>query len=349
MSFMIENRLVGREAPPFIVAEMSGNHNQSLDRALQIVDAAAEAGAHALKMQTYTADTMTLNINEGEFFINDPKSLWHGTSLYSLYDQAHTPWEWHQAIFKRCAERKLIAFSTPFDDTSVEFLEELHAPCYKIASCENTDAVLLRKVAATGKPIIISTGTETLTELAETVETVRSAGCKDLALLKCTSSYPATPDELNISTIPFIRETFGVEVGLSDHTLGIGVAIASIALGATIVEKHLTLRRSEGGVDSAFSSEPEELRALVEESLKGWQAIGATQFGPTEREMDALRHRRTLYVSENIQEGEVFTRRNIRAIRPGMGLPTKYIEIFLGKRCNKEVRRGTPLSWDFLA
>jgi len=328
---------------------MSGNHNQSLERALQIVDAAAEAGAQALKLQTYTASTMTLDIGEREFLIDNPKSLWHGTTLYSLYEKAHTPWSWHQAIFDHCAKRGLIAFSTPFDDSAVDFLERLDTPCYKIASCENTDVRLLQKVASTGKPIIISTGLETLAELAETVETVRRSGCKSLVLLKCTSSYPASPDDSNISTIRFLRDTFGVEAGLSDHTTGIGVAIASIAYGASVIEKHLTLRRSDGGVDSAFSMEPQELKLLVDESVRAWQGIGRIQLGPTEREKDALAHRRSLYVCENIKEGEMFTLDNIRAIRPGKGLPTKYLEIFLGKRCKKEVQKGVPLSWDFLS
>jgi len=231
----INNRNIGQNFPPFIIAEMSGNHNQSLERALEIVNAAARSGAHALKLQTYTADTMTLDLDEGEFFISDPSSLWRGTSLYKLYEQAHTPWEWHKPIFDRCRELGLICFSTPFDETAVDFLESLDAPCYKIASFENTDLPLIRKVAATGKPMIISTGMATVAELDETIRTAREAGCKDLVLLKCTSTYPASPENTNILTVPHLRELFNVQVGLSDHTMGIGVSLAAVALGATVI------------------------------------------------------------------------------------------------------------------
>ena len=256
----VRNREIGPGFPPLIVAEMSGNHNQSLDRALEIVEAAAKAGAHALKMQTYTADTMTLNLREGDFFISDPNSLWKGTSLYELYRKAHTPWEWHKPIFERCRKLGMICFSTPFDGTAVDFLETLEAPCYKIASFENTDLPLIRKVAATGKPMIISTGMATVAELDEAVRTAREAGCEDIILLKCTSTYPASPENSNLLAIPHMRELFGVQVGLSDHTLGLGVAVAAVALGATLVEKHFTLRRADGGVDAAFSLEPAEIR-----------------------------------------------------------------------------------------
>src|SRR5471032_1707604 len=284
-SFKIGSRWVGDDAAPFVIAEMSGNHNQSLDQALRIVEAAAKAGAHALKLQTYTADTMTLDIDEGEFFIKDPKNLWAGSSLYALYEKAHTPWEWHAPIFARASELGMLAFSTPFDESAVDFLEGLNVPAYKIASFENTDIPLIRKVAATGKPLIISTGMASIAELDEAVTAAREAGCKDLVLLKCTSSYPSTPENTNVATIPHMRQLFGCEVGLSDHTMGMGAAIAAVALGASVVEKHFTLRRADGGVDSAFSAEPEEIAALVTETERAWQAIGEVRYGATESEI----------------------------------------------------------------
>lgn len=344
----IAGRRLGVNHSPFIVAEMSGNHNQSLKRALAIVEAAAKAGVHALKLQTYTADTMTLDLHEGEFFISDPGSLWQGTSLYKLYQEAYTPWDWHRPIFERCRELGLIAFSTPFDETAVNFLETLEVPCYKIASFENTDLPLIRKCAATGKPLIISTGLTTLAELDETVQAARQAGCRDLVLLKCTSSYPASPESTNILTIPHMRQLFGCQVGLSDHTLGIGVAVASVALGAVLIEKHFTLARPDGGVDSAFSLEPDEMQALVAESERAWQSLGVISYGPTEIEEQSRIFRRSLYVVAGMQAGEVLTRKNLRAIRPGLGLPPKYFERVLGKRVNREVKRGTPLSWELL-
>jgi len=272
------NRKVGPNAPPFIAAEMSGNHNQSLERALEIVEAAAKAGAHALKIQTYTADTMTIDVKEREFFISDPKSLWKGNSLYDLYKEAYTPWEWHKPIFDRCRELGVIGFSTPFDATAVDFLESLDVPFYKVASFENTDVQLIRKIAKTGKPIVISTGMSTIAEMDETVREARKAGCKDLILLKCTSSYPSTPENSNILTIPHMASLWGCQVGLSDHTMGTGVSVASVALGATFIEKHFTLRRADGGVDSAFSMEPQEMSALVVESERAWQALGKISY-----------------------------------------------------------------------
>ncbi|BDV43446.1 pseudaminic acid synthase [Geotalea uraniireducens] len=343
---VIGNRIIGADQPPFVIAEMSGNHNQSLDRALAIVDAAAAAGAHALKLQTYTADTMTIDLDEGAFHIGDPNSLWQGTSLYKLYQEAHTPWEWHAPIFARCRERGLICFSTPFDETAVEFLETLNVPCYKIASFENTDLPLIRKVAATGKPMIISTGMATVAELDETVRVAREAGCPGLILLKCTSTYPATPANTNIRTIPHLRELFGCEAGLSDHTMGTGVAVAAVALGATVIEKHFTLRRADGGVDAAFSLEPEELQSLVVETERAWQALGGISYGPTEGEKPSLAYRRSLYVIKDMKAGEEFTRDNVRAIRPGYGLPPKFIYILLGKSVQKDIQRGTPVSFD---
>lgn len=344
----IGGRTIGQGHPPFIIAEMSGNHNQSLDRALEIVDAAAESGAHALKLQTYTADTMTLDIREGAFFIEDPKSLWKGRSLYDLYQEAHTPWEWHKPIFDRCRERGIICFSTPFDDTSVDFLESLDVPCYKIASFENTDIPLVRRVAATGKPMIISTGMASIAELDETVQAAREAGCTDIILLKCTSTYPSTPENTNIRTIPHMRELFNIQVGLSDHSMGTGVAVAAVALGATVIEKHFTLCRADGGVDSSFSLEPEEMENLVVETERAWQSLGTVSYGPSEKEQKSLVFRRSLYVAQDMVVGEPFTTQNLRAIRPGRGLPPKYLEVFMGKKVMHDVKKGTPVSWTLL-
>lgn len=344
----IQKTKIGLDVPPFIIAEMSGNHNHSLERALQIVESAAQSGVHALKLQTYTADTMTLNIEQGEFIINDEKSLWKGNSLYQLYQQAYTPWEWHKPIFDRCRELGIIGFSTPFDETAVDFLEGLDVPCYKIASFENIDLPLIRKVASTGKPMIISTGMAAIAELDEAVRTAREAGCRDLVLLKCTSSYPASPENSNILTIPHMRDLFKCQVGISDHTLGVGVAVASVALGASVIEKHFTLSRADGGVDAAFSLEPDEMRTLVTECEKAWQALGKVCYGPTEKEKISLKFRRSLYVVQDIKAGDVLTDKNIRAIRPGFGLPPKYHEILLGKRVKQDVKKGTPVSWDIL-
>ena len=348
-NILIAGRSIGINSPPFIIAEMSGNHNQSLSRALEIVDAAAKTGAHALKIQTYTADTMTLDLDEREFFISDPKNLWTGTSLYKLYEQAHTPWEWHKPIFDRCREHGMIGFSTPFDNTAVDFLEELNVSCYKIASFENTDIPLIRKVAATGKPMIISTGMATIAELDETVRAAREAGCQDIILLKCTSSYPATPEHTNILTIPHLKDMFDCQVGLSDHTMGIGVSVASVALGATVIEKHFTLSRADGGVDSTFSMEPAEMTQLLVETERAWQALGKVSYGPTEGEKKSIQYRRSLYVVEDMKAGDVLTADNMRAIRPGLGLPTKYTEVLIGKTLKKDVSKGSPLLWDLIS
>lgn len=344
----ITNRYIGAQFPPFIVAEMSGNHNQSLERALQIVEAAHKAGVDAVKLQTYTPDTITLDVNTPDFFIEDKESLWKGRTLYDLYKEAYTPWEWHKPIFEKCRELGLIVFSTPFDETAVDFLEELDAPCYKIASFENTDLPLIKKVASTGKPMIISTGMATVAELDETVRTARANGCKDIILLKCTSTYPASPEDTNLLTIPHMRELFNCEVGLSDHTLGIGVAVASVALGATFIEKHFTLSRAEGGVDAAFSLEPQEMKMLVEETKRAWQALGKINYGATEKEKRSLKFRRSLYVAEDMKKGEVFTPKNLRVVRPGYGLEPKYYDLILGKRVKQDVKKGTPVSWDIV-
>ncbi len=344
----IENRLIGVNHLPLVIAEMSGNHNQSLDRALQIVEAAAISGAHALKIQTFTPDTMTLNLDDREFHISDPKSLWAGTSLYNLYSNAYTPWEWHKPIFDRAKELGMIAFSTPFDGTSVDFLESLNVPCYKIASFENTDLPLIRRVARTGKPLIISTGMASIAELDDAVQAARDAGCIDLILLKCTSTYPANPSNTNILTIPHMRDLFDCEVGLSDHTMGLGVSVASVGLGASVIEKHFTLNRADGGIDSTFSMEPSEMEQLVIETERAWLALGQVKYGVTESEKKSIVFRRTLYVVKDIKAGDKLTVENVRAIRPGLGLATKYFEVVLGKIVNQDVKRGTALSWDLI-
>ena len=335
-------------APPLIIAEMSGNHNQSIDRALEIVEIAARAGAHALKLQTYTADTMTIDLAENEFFISDENSLWKGESLYALYQKAHTPWEWHEPIFDRCRELGMIGFSTPFDATALEFLEGLDVPCFKIASFENTDLPLIAKVASTGKPLIISTGMASVAEIDEAVRTARANGCRDLIVLKCTSNYPASPESSNLASIPHMRDLFGCHIGLSDHTMGIGAAIAATALGAVAIEKHITTARADGGVDSAFSLEPGELASLVRETATAAASVGTVTYGPTASECSSLIFRRTLYVVEDLAAGAVLTTANLRAIRPGLGLPPKFIDQLLGKHVTRAVRRGTPASWDLI-
>jgi N-acetylneuraminate synthase len=337
---------VGSEHPPFVIAEMSGNHNHSLQRALEIVDAAAQAGVHALKLQTYTADTITIDSNKDAFFIEDKKSLWQGQTLYELYRQAYTPWEWHETIMRRCRERGLVCFSTPFDETAVDFLETLGVPAYKIASFENNHLPLIEKAASTGKPLIISTGMASIAELDDAVRTARSAGCKDVVLLKCTSAYPSSPLDSNLLTIPHMRDLFRLPVGISDHTMGLGVSIAAVGLGACVIEKHFTLQRSDGGVDAAFSMELGEMRLLVEESRKAWQALGAVQYDPTEQEQKSSRFRRSIYVVADMKEGEIFSRENLRIIRPAGGLPPKHFKDILGRKARTAVKQGTPLTWD---
>jgi len=348
MTIEIAGRPIGTDHPPFVIAEMSGNHNQSLHRALAIVDAAAQAGAHAIKLQTYTADTMTLDVCGGSFEISDPDSLWAGRNLYDLYKQAYTPWEWHGPIMERALELGLICFSSPFDETAVDFLEDLGAPAYKIASFENNHLPLIEKAASTGKPLIISTGMATLGELDDALSTARQAGCTQLVLLKCTSTYPATPANTNIRTIPHLRELFGCEVGLSDHTMGVGVAVASLALGATVIEKHFTLSRAEGGVDSAFSLEPPELASLVQESERAWESLGQVRYGPTEAEQKSLVFRRSIYASADIAPGEPFTPENIRIVRPGHGASPSLYSQLLGRTARQAYTRGTPLNLDQL-
>lgn len=339
---------IGPNHKPFIVAEMSGNHNQSLERALAIVDAAAKAGAHALKLQTYTADTMTLNIKDGPFVINDPKSLWYGRTLYDLYQEAATPYEWHRPIMDRCREHGVECFSTPFDETAVDFLESLNVPCYKIASFENTDIPLIRKVAATGKPLIISTGMASLSEINEAVSAAKGAGAKDIILLKCTSSYPASPEDSNIRTIPNMRDAFGVQVGLSDHTMGVGVSVASVALGAVFIEKHFTLSRAEGGVDSAFSLEPDELKSLVVETERAWQGLGSVRYSPNAQEEKSKQFRRTIRAKRDISSGETLRREDLVIVRPGGGLPPSYIDLVVGKQVKRALTRGDAIGLESL-
>ena len=335
---------IGQSYKPFIIAEMSGNHNQSIERALKIIEVAAKSGADAIKLQTYTADTLTINQRGGLFDIEDSTSLWAGRNLYELYQEAYTPWEWHEAMFKCAADNGILCFSTPFDDTAVDFLENLDTPAHKIASFENNHHPLLKKVAKTGKPVIMSTGASTIANLDESVRVLRENGCKDLVLLKCTSNYPATPENSNIRTIPHLKELFGCEVGLSDHTMGIGVPIAAVTMGATVIEKHFCLSRAEGGVDSAFSLEPDELKSLVIETERAWQSLGKVQYGVQESEKKSLLFKRSIYVVKDIQAGEKFTEENVRVIRPGDGMEPKYYEGLIGNIANRNFVSGNPLT-----
>jgi pseudaminic acid synthase len=341
----IGNIEVGNDCKPFIIAEMSGNHNQSLDRAFELVDAAAAAGAHALKLQTYTADTITM---KGAYTINDPNSLWNGKELHDLYKEAYTPWEWHKAIFDRAKEKGMVAFSSPFDETAVDFLEGLNVPAYKIASFENTHHPLLVKVAKTGKPVIISTGVSSIADIDESVRVLKNSGCKEIILLKCTSTYPATPENTNLNTIPHLAQLHNCIVGLSDHTMGIGASVAAVALGARVIEKHFTLRRADGGVDSAFSMEPEELKALVVETERAFLALGNVQYGVQKTEEKSLFFKRSIYVAEDIKVGELFSEKNLRVIRPGDGLAPKYYLQIIGKTATKNYLKGTPFKLDDL-
>ena len=348
LEIAIGGKKIGPAHPPFIIAEMSGNHNQSLDRALAIVEAAAAAGADAIKLQTYTADTMTIDAKQDAFHIRDPKSLWSGSSLYELYKKAYTPWEWHRPIMDRCSALGLLCFSSPFDESAVDFLETLNVPAYKIASFENNHLPLIRKAASTGKPLIISTGMATIAQLDEAVSAARQAGCKDIVLLKCTSTYPSTPQNSNLATIPHLAQLFNAQVGLSDHTMGLGTAVASVAMGAVVIEKHFTLKRSDGGVDSAFSMEPDEMKAMVTEARAAWLAMGKVSYGPTEDERPSMQYRRSVYIVRDMKAGDRFTTENLRIIRPGFGLQPKYYEVALGKQVKRDVEKGTPLGWELL-
>lgn len=348
MAIEIQGRVVGGGARPFIIAELSGNHDGSLDTALQLVDAAADSGVDAIKLQTYTADTMTIDVDLPDFRIDDPNSPWDGYTLHSLYERAHTPWEWHAPIFACARDRGLISFSTPFDASAVDFLEGLDVPCYKIASFEIVDLPLISLAAATGKPLIMSTGMATLEEIDEAVAAARAAGCSQLLLMKCTSTYPAPPEASNLSAIGVLRARYNCEVGLSDHTLGVGVAVASVALGASAIEKHIVMSRDSGAVDGAFSMEPEDMRLLVVESLRAWQAVGVASFGPSEVEVPSLRFRRSLYFVRDVTAGSIITPQDVRAIRPGMGLPPRHLTEVIGRTAAHTVPRGTPVTWDAL-
>jgi len=347
-SIKIGDHLVGPGHRPFIIAEMSGNHNGSLDRALQIVDAVAASGAHALKLQTYTPDTITIDVDAPEFRISAGHDLWGGQNLYQLFVKAHTPFEWHAPIFDRARSLGLTVFSAPFDPTAIELLESLGAPAYKIASSELVDLPLIRLAASTGKPLIISTGMASVADIAAAVDVARGAGASQMVLLACTASYPSPPADSNLRRIPVLAETFGVQVGLSDHTLGIGVPIASVAFGATVIEKHITLDRGDGGVDSAFSMTPAEMQTLVAESERAWQALGSTHIGPTDSEREGLRFRRSLYVVADVKAGDVVTAANVRSIRPANGLPPIDIDRVLGRTFTRDAVKGTPLSWDLI-
>ena len=328
---------------------MSGNHNHSLELALEIVEQAAAVGVDALKIQTYTADTLTLNCNNEDFFISDKNSLWKGETLYELYKKAYTPWEWHKPIFEYCKSLGIICFSTPFDKTAVDFLEELGNPIYKIASFENGDLTLLKYIASKKKPVIMSLGLVSLEEIEESVNVLISNGCSDLTLLKCTSTYPASPKATNLLTITDLQKRFPkCKIGLSDHTLGIGVSIGAVALGAEVIEKHFTLCRGDGGVDSAFSLEPSEMKMLVQEAQRAYEARGRVCYDLTDDEKKSLIFRRSIYSCKDIKKGEVFTKENIRSVRPGYGLHPRYYESLIGKKAACDIKFGTAMKWEFI-
>lgn len=343
----IDGRKIGAGYPPYIIAELSGNHNGSIERAFALIEAAKAAGANAVKLQTYTADTLTIDHDSPDFLI--PDGLWAGRRLHELYREAQTPWEWHEALFAKGREIGITVFSTPFDATATDFLESLDAPAYKIASFELLDLPLIQRVASMKKPLIMSTGMANLSEIGEAVSAARDSGCRELVLLHCVSGYPAPPQDANLRTIAHLTESFDVIAGLSDHSHGIGVALAGVALGAHVIEKHITLRRTDGGPDAEFSLEPDELRALVENSKMAWQAIGRVDYSRKSSEKSNLVFRRSLYAVTDIAKGELFTEHNIRSIRPGFGLPPKYLPKVLGRSAGCQIPRGTPVSWDLLA
>ena len=344
---MIADRPIGLGCPPFVIAELSANHNGSLDRALDIMTAASEAGADAVKLQTYTADSLTIDYDGPGFTIEG--GLWDGYTLHALYEEAHTPWGWHETLFARGRELGLIVFSSPFDASAVDFLEDLGAPAHKIASFELMDLPLIRKVAATGKPMIMSTGMASLADIDTAVTTARESGAGDIALLHCTSGYPTPADETDLRTIPHLAEAFGLVTGLSDHTPGVGAPVAAVALGAAIIEKHFTLDRADGGPDAAFSLEPAEFRMLCDSVKLGWEALGGVRYERTAAESGSMQFRRSLYIVADMAADDVLTVENLRSIRPGFGLPPKYIDVLLGKRVNRAIARGTPMSWDLIA
>lgn len=344
----VSHQFIGDTHRPFIIAEVSGNHNGELNRALDIVDMVADSGAQAVKLQTYTADTITVNSQRDEFKISADHPLWGGATLYDLYEQAHTPWAWHEKIFEKARSRGLIPFSSPFDSTAIDLLESLDAPMYKIASLEIGDVDLIRKVAATGKPVVLSNGAASIADLDRAVRTIREVGNDQIVVLACTSSYPASPAESNLRTIPVMRDMFDVQIGLSDHTLGIGAALAAVALGATVVEKHVTLSRADGGVDSNFSLEPQELKALVDESEVAWQALGSPALRVTQGEIESRRLRRSLYIVEPVRKGDLVTRQNVRSIRPAGGLEPLHLDAVIGREFKADCESGTPLTWNLV-
>jgi len=346
--FAIGLREIGSGASTYIVAELSANHNQDFDQAVQIIHAAKEAGADAVKLQTYTADTITINSNRPEFRIGGG-TLWDGRNLHELYGEAHTPWEWQPKLKQVANDLGMDLFSSPFDASAVDFLEKMDVPAYKVASFELVDLPLIQRMARTGKPLIMSTGMAMLDEIQEAVRAARNAGAAEIALLKCTSAYPASPDEMNLRTIPELARKFDVPVGLSDHTMGIAVPVAAVALGASIIEKHLTFSRSQPGPDSAFSLEPHEFKAMVEAVRTTERALGKVQFGPAAHEVNSLTFRRSLFAVEDIKEGQVFNGANVHSIRPGHGLHTRHLPEVLGKHAARDIQRGTPLSWDLVA
>ena len=340
----INQRLIGIDQPPYIIAELSANHNGDLERAKRLIQVAQQAGADAVKLQTYTPDTITLNSQREEFQIQG--GLWDGHNLYQLYEWAHTPWDWHKPLFEYAHKLGITIFSSPFDATAVDLLEDLNAPAYKIASFELIDLPLIRYAASTGKPLIISTGMGSLEEITEAVEAAQEAGCKQLALLKCVSGYPAPAQEYNLNTLKDLQQRFGLVTGLSDHTLSNVTAIASVALGASIIEKHFTLNRNDGGPDDSFSLEPQDLEQLCRDSKIAWQALGQVNYRPVSSEDNSLKHRRSLYFVQELQAGDVITTASIRSVRPAKGLAPKHYEQLLGKRLKRPVAINTPVSWD---
>lgn len=343
----INGRNIGAGKPVYMIAEMSANHGQNFERALNIIRTAHEAGADAIKLQTYTADTLTINCSNRYFQIEG--TLWNGRTLYDLYGEAYTPWDWQPRLKQAANDLGMDLFSTPFDSTAVDFLEHMTVPVHKVASFEIVDLPLLRKIASTGKPVIMSTGMSTLAEIEEAVQTLREGGCGGLALLKCTSAYPAPPEEANLLTIPHLAQAFGTPVGLSDHTLGVAVPAGAVALGACIIEKHFTLARADGGPDSAFSLEPAEFRQMVDAVRTVEKAVGSVHYGVSENELKSRTFRRSLFVVKDMKAGEMFTGENVRSIRPGYGLHTRYLPEILGRQASRDIEMGTPLDWSLLS
>ena len=347
-NILLGNRAVGPGCRPFIIAELSGNHGQDFSLAEQMVREVAKAGAHAIKLQTYTADTMTLDVDSDDFVIQEQDSLWRGEALHGLYAKAATPYEWHEPIFKLANELGMLGFSSPFDEKAVDFLHELNVPCFKIASFELTDIPLIRKAASTGKPLIMSTGMASLTEIEQAVNCAKQSGCNDIILLKCTSTYPASPENTNLNTIPNMRSAFSLQVGLSDHTAGIGASVAAVALGATVVEKHFVLDRSAGGVDAEFSLEPHELKSLVVESERAWQALGEIRYGGSEAEEKSKQYRRSIYIAEDVKAGECLSTANTKIVRPAFGLAPRHWDKVIGRKVKSDLPKGTALTWEHL-